>query len=297
MTPPAGLTTIARGPDVRSDRSSYLLNWNRPLSQYPQQQPQPPYPTPPIGYHGYGGPLPGSATGNPAAKRASILMIVLGVLMLLMGGCFAGLGKVLRQIDIPAEQKAQFEQLQAQLPPGMSLETVFLIYGIAILVVAVVYVVLGILVRGGGRAWAITSIVLTTLIVLFLAINAVASVIGPVGNAGGLCVAIVPLGLFVLLLVWLAQAMKAGPALSPADAAMRQYQMQMWYYQQQQQAYQQQQMPYPQPPPGAGAIAFPPPPQQSAGYGYGQPQQPPPPQQSQPPAPQWRDPNAPPPEG
>jgi hypothetical protein len=243
--------------------------------------------------------------GGAAARRASVLMIVLGLLMLLLGGCFGVLGKVLPSLDVPAESRAQFDQLQSQLPPGVTLTQMMYFAALLAAFVAIVYIVLGFLVRGGGRASIITSIVITSLVLLYLVLSAIGGILT---NPSSAVFSIPMLGAFVLLMTWLVQAVKAGPVVSPAEAAMRQYQAQMWYYQQsQQQPYPPQQQPYPQPgayppqgayppPPAAGGYYAPPPPQQPQGYGYGQQPAPTPQQQAQQssPQPQWKDPNAPP---
>ena len=282
------------------------------MSQYPPPPQQPPYPSPQMHYDYY---RPAGGVAGSPAKRASVLMFVMGGLMILMGGCFSAMGAMLPSMQIPPDSQQALQQLEAQFHP-YSVATVVLVTGVALMVVALVFLVLGFLVRGGGRVPVMTATVLTGLMVLYLSLNIVMALVGPVANGSvSACFTLIPLGLFVLQLIWLVQALKAGPSTAAnAATAMQQYQAQLWHYQQQQQAYQQAVLGGPPLPPGAGYAPPPPqpaqqapgayygqaaPPAQGYTYGYGAPQ-PPQQQPTQPPAPappERKDPDAPPREG
>jgi hypothetical protein len=196
------------------------------------------------------------------ARRAGVLMIILGALTIVIGLCMGFFSAMLPTMldQMQPEQREMFDQMQQQLPPPFTLSRVFMIMAVTMLVVGLLYIILGLLVRRGGLGMVITSIVLTSLVSLFLLATSAQSLFHPNGAMGG-CMTIVALGLFILLLVWLIQA---------ARTSSRIPQMQSNYQAQYQQYLQTQQM-YGQ-----------------AGYGYGTPQptappQPPPTNQSPPP--------------
>jgi len=188
------------------------------MSQYP-----PGYPSQ-LGY-------PQAPMADPLApaKRASIMMIVVGCLALVLGLC---VGFAAMMLTGPME--AQFSR---QMPPGISPQMVGLvlkvIFGV-FLVVALVEVILGILIRSGKSTPIVISIVLTVLGIFYFIFNLVVIVHG--GNPTQIIVAGITVMIVVAQLLFLIPAMKASQQVQSMQAA---YQAQYWHYMQQQQAYQQ----------------------------------------------------------
>ena len=265
------------------------------MSQYPQYPP--PYsPTPP----GYGGYAPQSPDQLLApARRAGVLMIVLGVLFVFCGLCLAASSWMMGQPQFAsspefAEARKQFDLVEQQT--GVRVEQMLIIVGAVPLVLGALYGALGFVVRGGGFASAVLGIVLSAMLLLFFGLGMLTTAVQAAANPaaiGGVCVYAVPFLLLVLLMVWLVQAARAA---SQIVAARQQYQAQVWQYQQHQQNYlqnpgQQQQQGYGAPPAGMGYHYPPnqppagqPPVQQPAQQAAQQPPQPGP-QSSLPPAP------------
>jgi hypothetical protein len=196
----------------------------------------------PYGY-GYGDPLPNLLA---PARRAMWLMIILGVVVLLFGGCFTGLGSMWDQIiaQAPPESRAQLEQLQAR-SGGVSVRHIMLGFGIGLIVLALLHIVVGVIVGRGTMGAAITGLLLTGLMLIGALIMAGGNLM--TGNIVGVCMGVVCLALWILLLVWLIQAVSRAGQVAAARAG--QYQGQYWQTQ----------------------------PQQPPGYGYPQAPQPPPP--------------------
>jgi hypothetical protein len=231
------------------------------VSQYPN-----PYNAPqaPIGY---GGQSPYGYAQDPAAqalapcRRAAVLMFVLGGLLLLIGGCMAA------AVNIPGVEE-QIAKQPGALPPGKTFaetRSEFSIVGGTMLGIAVLELALGGFVRRGSRGAAIGGIVLTFLVLGYLALDLFAGMSQGMPNVVmmGLCVLAVPIALLVWQLVWLFQANAAAGRWSAWQA---QYAGQYYQYQQQQQM--QGQYPPPQ------QQQYPPPPSQQPQY-WQQPQQPP----------------------
>lgn len=197
---------------------------------------QTPYPSPyqyPPGY-GYD---PAQVALAPA-RRAGVMMIVLGSLMLLLGLC-GGIGlfvddqMMLEQmqklgVDLGENPTATLEQYRLES----------MISSIRVLVLGLPMLILGISVRSGRSGPVMGGIIVTVLaLVLIVGADVVIALMqsrqNPVALVG-LCTAVIPLVLFSLQLVWLIQARRAG-----ATIQAMQYQHQYWQYaqQQQQQAY------------------------------------------------------------
>src|SRR5689334_1894702 len=88
--------------------------------------------------------------GLGPCRRASVLMFVLGALGVLLGACLAGVVPA-----IPWER--MFQQQGMTLPEGQSLESFqreAVISGVVFLVVAILYVVLGVMVRRANKGAA-----------------------------------------------------------------------------------------------------------------------------------------------
>ena len=200
------------------------------MSQYPS--PYSPY-TPP-GPQDYAYAQPGAADLLAPAKRAGVMMIVLGSLALTCGMCVLGAAG-LPFDELPPEQKDLFRELEQQA--GMPAKQMLTIYGAGTLVGGGLFLGLGIFVRRGGRGIVIASIVLVSATAIWFVKDLVSMAMlgGPAAAmAGGACVSVVQIGLCALLLVWLAQALRAIPHLT---AIAQQYQAQYWQYEQQRQAY------------------------------------------------------------
>jgi hypothetical protein len=218
------------------------------VSQYPSPyQPPPPQQQPPY----YGAPPQTPAQLLAPARRAGILMIVLGVLGVMAGLCMAGVSAFVGSGQ--AATDPQFREFQAQVQEiesksGLSAQTVFLVMGAVPLAVGALMGGMGFFVRGGGLVPVVLSMTLTGLLVLVFAFLVIAGLIqgGASGNAqllvGTVCVYGLPLAMMILLIVWLIQALRASTRL---DLAKQQFQAQVWQYQQQQQMYR-------QPGPGTG---------------------------------------------
>jgi hypothetical protein len=194
------------------------------------------------------------------AKRAGIMMYVLGGLVLASSACCVGAGVSLPRLM--AERPEAFAELQ-EIPNasiGMIQISMYIMAGF-VFVGGLVMIILGTFVRGGSKGAIITSLIVTVLAMLLLALwllTSAARLLSPPGvHSLGLCILIAPLALFGLLLYFLIAAMRG------ADRAMAgQYAMQYWQYAQQQQAYGQQ-YGYPQQPPQPPQPPQQPPPSQS----------------------------------
>lgn len=245
------------------------------MSQYP-----PPYSPMQPPYGGYPAPPPPSPDELLApARRAGVMMIVVGVLFVLCGlgmGVFSWVIKQPGVMSSPEFAQAQEHFRQAEAQSGMAIETMLLIMGVVPLATGALFGGLGFFVRGGGFGAVVTGIVASSGVLLLLGLMILGTLLGAAANpssAAGVCVYVVPFGLVLLLLVWLIQAARAA---SRVAAARQQYQAQAWQYQQYQQAYLQQSPPQQQP--GMG-YHYPPPPAPPAAP----PPAPPPPEQKDPP--------------
>jgi hypothetical protein len=235
--------------------------------QYPQQYPPPSYPQ--------ANPYAPVDDPRAPAKRAGILMIVLGALTLLCGACLGiaswGLSLPEAASRMTPEQARKMQMIEEQLHISPSA----LLAGMAIvaLVMSVVYIVMGVITRNGGFVSVVSSIVLVSITIAIAAFLGLSSVLQ--AELVSACVCGIGVALFVLLLVWLIQAARAAGKIT---SMQQQYQQQYAQYQQMQQQY------------GNAGYG-----QQQYGYGYPPPPAPgtqaQPPQQPQPPAwqqpPQW----------
>jgi hypothetical protein len=197
-----------------------------------------PYTPPPVPYQSY--PMMATDPRRPF-KRASLLMFILGGLMLLMAGCTALVARTPTD-QFPPEMQAEFSKLLE--PTGYDLKTYLLAVAAYFGVPALLLIGTGVGVRFGKRGWIVGALILTGLLLTLLVLSVVgAFAMGHTSRAiGNACALAVPIGLFVLLFVWLLEGYRAAGRAAPT-------------------AYFQQAQPSP--------MHVPPPPQ--AGYGYGQP--------------------------
>ncbi len=143
------------------------------------------------------------------ARRAGLTMIVLGSIMLLCGICVGGISFVSTEAFW-----AQMQQQGQNLPPGIDRETMTMgmaVAGGGLSVLGLLYLILGALSRGGGRAWLIISsmiIGLSMLIVLIGTGSAIVNLASNPGNIVSVAINLLILGLLVLVMVWLVQGVK-----------------------------------------------------------------------------------------
>jgi len=215
------------------------------MSQYP-----PPYSQPPVQQnYGYDFSYYQSQDDVLApAKRASVLMFVLGGLVLLPSCCCGVVAFALPAMM--AQQPGAFSDLSAA---GMTVETTQVMLGIGggvALLMGVTMIVLGRFVRRGSMGAAVTASVLAALIVLYLLINGLGIMVmsgklPPAQVVMGIAMTVIGLVVFGMLILWLIQAAMAAPRVAMMKS---QYQQQLWQYQQQQQMYQAGYVPPPMPP-------------------------------------------------
>ncbi len=243
------------------------------MSQYPQ----PPYVPPPQPDYGYDFRYYQPQQQDPLtpARRAGLMMFVLGGLIILPSFCCGAMGLALPALM--AQQPGVFSEMSAAgLTPEAIQVTLVVAAGVA-LFAGVIMIVLGRFVRSGAMGAIVTAIVLATLLALYLLLNTVGILVisgmPPAQRVLGMVISVLGLGLIGLLIVWLIQAAKSAPRIGMMKS---QYQQQLWQYQQQQQMYQ------------AGYLG--PPPSQA---GYETPTPPPPPSASLPDDPSRGDPNGP----
>ena len=233
------------------------------------QYPSPYQPPPPPGFYDYYRPYHGELG---AARRAGVLLIILGALGMLFGFCvgavmWSGTG------DQVIQQLVHQPGVTFPTPPeGMTIEQVLRIgmtvFGGVCALAGLLMLILGLFVRRGSRGAMVTSIILLGILSLLMAVQIVSAVVQ--GTSQGMisgCVGIFIVGTFVLTMVWLFQGLRTQ---GQARFQQQQYQAQYLYHQQQQQAYGQAGYGYGPPPPGASPLPQP---------------QPPPPQPEPPPPP------------
>jgi hypothetical protein len=201
------------------------------MSQYPS-----PYSVPP---------QPGGWFADPwaallaPARRASVLMFVLGGLLLGCGCCIGAMSQVPMD-QMAGPQSAQLQQIDQQFVAkmGFSLSRAFLIAGLASGVPGLVMLVLGGFLRRGSMTVVVISLTVSLLASLLLAAALGLMVIGGLSGTSGvsgrqtltsLGVWTVPLIMCLVLDVWLIQAI---PNASKLAAAKAQFQVNYWQYQQ-----------------------------------------------------------------
>lgn len=166
---------------------------------YPAQYPMPFYAAPTV-------------DALAPARRASVMMIVIGTLSLLMGGCMGITAALLPQMQSMPELNTQLSQLESQ--SGVSITALLIVAASLFAAVAIVQIVLGFIVRRGSMVPAVISIVFTSLILIYCGINAIAA-LALQGQFGGACMSFAAAALFVVQLVMLFQVCRnAGQARS-----------------------------------------------------------------------------------
>jgi hypothetical protein len=185
------------------------------------------------------------------ARRAGILAIILGSLVLLCGGAILLVAIGFDQL--PAEMRSQMEgDLARYGSAGVSPRSIYMTAAVVILLIAIVMIVLGALVMRGGMGSIISLMIVTVLLIIFLILQLVSIPAIAQGDSRamiGACMAVIPLVLLGLLMWFLAGAVRAAPQIW---MIRMQQQSQMWQYQQNQQQYQHGNWPPPPPPPPSG---------------------------------------------
>jgi hypothetical protein len=200
------------------------------MSQFPNPYPSP-YPPAnfPMNYA-----APHAAWGDPLrpAKRAALIMFILGGLGLLCGVCL-GIVAV-----VPIQQMAaQQGQALPPLPPGVTwdlMQQTMGVFAVVAVIGSVLQMVVAFFVRRGGAAATAVGLVLTILWLLVWAAIIVMAVLSRQGMTN-VVANLIPGSAFLLQLLLCIQAQRASAQVAQWQAA---YQAQYWQYLQQQQAYQ-----------------------------------------------------------
>jgi hypothetical protein len=244
------------------------------VSYYPPPYSQPPYTPagPAVDYSQFA--PPGQDDLLAPARRAGILMAVLGMLVAFMGACNGGSALMLTP-ERMAENQAAMRELgwpESPIKPETTRIASAITGGLTLLV-GIAFVVNGVFVRRGTPAAVTTGLFLTGGLLLLVGglclMAIIALLVSPMVAAGMLCIFLVPLLLLVWLMIWLIAASKNSSRIAHAA---QQYQAQYFQYQQHQQAYGGYAAGAPYPPAGYGPV------------GYGQPPAAPMPQGLQPPS-------------
>jgi len=192
------------------------------MSQYPFQYPPGPHPQ---------ASDPFAALLAPA-RRAAILMFILGGCSMLCGAC-AGIFSLLDLSHLPQAQMDQLKASEAAIHaqmPGVTLQGLMGFIGIVTLVLGVLLIAIAFFVRRGTRGGAIAGMCLVGPVMAYLLFDFFAVAMSGAQAAAGLVFLILPLGACVLLLTWLIQAFRNAAHLPGVQA---QYQAQYQQYQQQ----------------------------------------------------------------
>lgn len=182
------------------------------MSQYPPPN------TPPFDYARPNQPVDPSHPLLAPARRAAVLMFILGGLVVVCGLCFGVAGWIIPSETLVPASGLDPAQLQKIESSGMSvssfLHLVFSCAGVIALVAGVSLLVLGMNVRRGRRGAIVAAMVICGLITLYLLVN-FAVVCGKfisqpdTGFVANLAVAIAVIAAFGLLLACLYQALQA----------------------------------------------------------------------------------------
>jgi len=208
------------------------------MSQFPS-----PYQTPtPQPYYGYAAPV----DLQIPARRASTMMFVIGALLLLVGVCAGTVGGLLPQLL--AQDPTLADKLPADLSPEQA-QREFVTRGLGLGLVSMLLIIPAFFVRRGGLGAVITALVVTSLLLLLMGLEMLASLFlqgDPAQKFGSVCVTLIPLTLLFFQMAWLIQAARNARLLKQQHA---QYAAQWEQYQQQLHAYQVQQQQQQQNPP------------------------------------------------
>ena len=186
------------------------------------------------------------------AKRASLLLLMIGLLALVAGGCGAGLISTMADADFTQamSRAAQSNPEIAQISP-QTMRSAFKAGLLVMAMCGVVAIILGVVVRGGSRVASFVAIAILALPILSLVWMIISSLLaGPAAAVMSMLVFGIPLALLILVVVCLVGAIRAAPHIE--QARLHQHML----HQQQQAAYYAQA--YGQPPVGAASEPLPP---------------------------------------
>src|SRR4051812_13194090 len=146
------------------------------------------YPSP---YQPPQGPYPNFDYYQPdvlaAARRASILMFVLGALSMLGSFCCGGMGFLMPELMKNPDFAARFQEVGANehmMRIGMiAIGALSFIFGLA-------FVVLGVFVRRGSKTATVIALVLSILAILGFVANIISSLVVSPGEVVGACFAV-----------------------------------------------------------------------------------------------------------
>lgn len=170
---------------------------------------------------GPGNPAPGYYLLAPA-RRASIMLIVVGSMALLFSACAApvfALSKEQYETELRNSPFVKNMPEQSNLPPGFSLidftrnfQRASTLSGIAI---GPVLIVLGIAVRRGNKIATVFAAIFCGLLLLVeLAMTAIGITLGNMYMCMGGCMGLVPFILLVITTMWLMQILKKLPQIA-----------------------------------------------------------------------------------
>jgi len=163
------------------------------------------------------------------AKRASLLMFIIGPLILLGGTCMLSVPAIIRMAPPGAETDQMLQTIHEETHGHIEL---FSEGGAVAIVLGLGIVILGFFVRrGGSRSCTIGAAVMGLLAAWFL-LNLLGCVV--MGNIAGVFLSLILVGLFSATVIWLIQAIRASATI---HLAQQQYAAQYWQYQQTMQAY------------------------------------------------------------
>jgi hypothetical protein len=170
------------------------------------------------------------------ARRAGILLIVLGSLMFIYALCNGGSTAILSTEEMRKVQQDFSAVGESPFSPETMRKATVIFSGV-VAVLAIGFIFCGVLVRRGNGPATVTALVLNSIILLvsllFLVGTIVVALAVPLMLVAS-CFILAAVALFALGEFWLVQALKVPAQLA---AMQQQYQMQMWHYQQQAQMY------------------------------------------------------------
>lgn len=171
------------------------------------------------------------------AKRAGLLLIILGSLIIVYAACNGASTAMMSTEDVQKFQQTFAGGETTPMFSASATKTAGVIFSSIALLVGFALLTSGIFVRKGGSTATIFALALNSLLLLvaglFLLMSIVAALASPVFLIAT-CIVLVAVSLLGLSEFWLIQALKVPAQIA---AAQQQYQMQLWHYQQQAQQY------------------------------------------------------------
>ncbi|HEX8323142.1 MAG TPA: hypothetical protein VF595_04435 [Tepidisphaeraceae bacterium] len=144
---------------------------------------------------------------NPPARRAGVLLLVLGGLALLLGGMLVIAGVSLPSLMQDPAIRARVDELRRQIP--VDPQVVFIAYGVALSLYAIIALTLGLLVRGGGRVVLILTLIGAAMVGAMATFAAVVSVAG--GEVAGALLPAAVAAAHAMIVKWTIDALRRTP--------------------------------------------------------------------------------------